>query len=74
MREMPRNCFVVVVVVVVVVLPEPVSFVVIIVVVSLINYIDSAVEFRFDSLKSISVSASCEPNTYQDKKSDVYLV
>lgn len=69
MREMPRNCFVVVV------LPEPVSFVVIVVVVvSLINYIDSAVEFRFDSLKSISVSASCEPNTYQDKKSDVYLV
>lgn len=53
MREMARNCFVVVVV-----FPEPVSFVVI-VVVSLINYIDSAVEFRsgfcFDSLKSISV-------------------
>ena len=57
MREMARNCFVVVVVVVV--FPEPVSFVVIVVVVSLINYIDSAVEFRsgfcFDSLKSVSV-------------------
>ena len=55
MREMAWNCFVVVVVV----FPEPVSFVVIVVVVSLIHYIDSAVEFRsgfcFDSLKSISV-------------------